>query len=215
MKHMLRKKVAIAITGLAILIFSSCPLFAGVTGKISGKVIDTESGEPIPGASIRIEGTTLGNMAMPDGSYFIISIPPGEYSVTASCIGYISMTVKGVGVMSDRTTEVNFKLKASAIEMEGITVTAKRKAIEKDITSSVRTISTSEIKNMPVKEISQILATQVGFVTKNYELHIRGGRAGEALYIVDGVETRDPLGGLGRVTGGMNVSSTNIEEISV
>ena len=215
MKHMLRKKVAIIIMGLAILIFSCCPLFAGVTGKISGNVIDAESGEPIPGASIRIEGTTLGNMAMPDGSYFIISIPPGEYSVTASCIGYISMTVQGVEVMSDRTTEVSFKLKASAIEMEGITVTAKRKPIEKDITSSVRTISTSEIKNMPVKEISQILATQVGFVTKNYELHIRGGRAGEALYIVDGVETRDPLGGLGRVTGGMNVSSTNIEEISV
>jgi outer membrane receptor protein involved in Fe transport len=215
MKNMLREKVAIAIMGLAILIFSSCPVFAGITGKISGKVIDTESGEPIPGASIRIEGTTLGHMAMPDGSYFIISISPGEYSVTASCIGYISMTVKGVGVMSDRTTEVNFKLKASAIEMEGITVTAKRKAIEKDVTSSVRSISSAEIKNMAVKEISQILAAQVGFVTKNYELHVRGGRAGEALYIVDGVETRDLLGGLGRVTPGMNVSSTNIEEISV
>lgn len=215
MKCFLRKEVAIAIMGLAILIFSSCPLFAGVTGKISGRVIDAESGEELPGASIRIEATTLGNMAGPDGSYFIISITPGEYSVTASLIGYQSVTVKGVQVISDRTIEVNFKLKATAIEMEGITVTAERKAIEKDITASVRTISTSEIKNMPVKEISQILATQVGFVTKNYELHIRGGRAGEALYIVDGVATRDLLGGLGKVTGGMNVSAANIEEISV
>lgn len=215
MKHFFKKEAAIAMIGLAILIFSSGPLFAGVTGKISGKVVDVESGEELPGASIRIEGTTLGNMSQPDGSYFIISIPPGEYSVTASLIGYQSVTVKGVQVISDRTTEQSFKLKATALELEGITVTAERKAIEKDITSSVRTISTSEIKNMPVKEISQILATQVGFVTKNYELHIRGGRAGEALYIVDGVETRDLLGGLGKVTGGMNVSSSNIEEISV
>ncbi len=215
MQLFFRKEVVIAITGLAILILSSCPVFAGVTGKISGRVIDIESGDVLPGASIRIEGTTLGNMAGPDGSYFIISIPPGQYSVTASIIGYQSVTVKEVQVVSDRTTEVNFRLKATALELEGITVTAERKAIEKDITSSVRTISTAEIKNMPVKEISQILATQVGFVTKNYELHIRGGRAGEALYIVDGVETRDLLGGLGRVTGGMNVSSTNIEEISV
>ncbi|MCJ7508294.1 MAG: TonB-dependent receptor, partial [candidate division Zixibacteria bacterium] len=55
----------------------------------------------------------------------------------------------------------------------------------------------------------------VGFVTKNMELHIRGGRAGEVLYIVDGVETKDPLGGLGIVRGGMEVSADNIEEISV
>jgi outer membrane receptor for ferrienterochelin and colicin len=215
MKGFLKKEVTIAIMGLAILIVSSGSLFAGVTGKVSGRVIDTESGEELPGASIRIEGTTLGNMAGPDGSYFIISIPPGEYSVTASIIGYQSVTVTGVQVISDRTTEVNFKLKATALELEGITVTAERKPIEKDITASVRTISTAEIKNMPVKEISQILAAQVGFVTKAHELHIRGGRAGEALYIVDGVETKDLLGGLGKPTGGMNVSSANIEEISV
>ncbi len=215
MRHMVMKKVAIVVVGLAILMLSSSPLFAGITGKVSGRVIDVETGEELPGASIRIEGTTLGNMAGPDGSYYIISIPPGEYSITASLIGYQSVTMTEVQVTSDRTTEVSFKLKATALELEGITVTAERKPIEKDITASVRTISTSEIKNMPVKEISQILATQVGFVSKNYELHIRGGRAGEALYIVDGVETRDLLGGLGKVTGGMNVSSANIEEISV
>jgi len=215
MKRFLKREGAIAIMGLAILIFSSSPLFAGVTGKISGKVVDVESGEELPGASIRIEGTTMGNMAQADGSYFIISVPPGEYSVTASLIGYQSVTAKGVQVISDRTTEQNFKLKATALQLEGITVTAERKAIEKDIASSVRTISTSEIKNMPVKEISEILAAQVGFVTKANELHIRGGRAGEALYIVDGVETKDLVGGLGKVSGGMNVSSSNIEEISV
>ncbi len=215
MRHMVMKKMVIVVMGLAILTLASSPLFAGVTGKVSGRVVDSQTGEELPGASIRIEGTTLGNMAGPDGSYYIISIPPGEYSVTASLIGYQSVTMAEVQVSSDHTTEVNFKLKATALELEGITVTAERKAIEKDVTSSVRTISTSEIKNMPVKEISQILATQVGFVSKNYELHIRGGRAGEALYIVDGVETRDLLGGLGKVTGGMNVSSANIEEISV
>jgi outer membrane receptor for ferrienterochelin and colicin len=215
MKRFLRKKGAVVILGLAILIFLSCPVFASVTGKISGKVVDAETGEELPGASVRIEGTTMGNMTQPDGSYFIISITPGEYSVTASLIGYQSVTVKGVQVLSDRTTEQNFKLKATALQLEGITVTAERKAIEKDVASSVRTISTSEIKNMPVKEISEILAAQVGFVTKANELHIRGGRAGEAMYIVDGVETKDILGGLGKVTGGMNVSSSDIEEISV
>jgi len=210
-----KRKVAIIILGLAFLVASGVPALAGITGKISGRVIDAETGTELPGASIRIEGTTMGNMASLDGSYFIINIPPGTYSVTASIIGYISVTVENVQVISDRTTEVSFKLKATAIEVKGVVVKGEREVIEKDITASVRTISTQDIKNMPVKEISQILATQVGFVTKANELHIRGGRAGEALYIVDGVETRDLLGGIGKVTGGMNVSASNIEEISV
>jgi len=215
MEHFSNRKVTIVFLGLLFLVFTSVPTFAGITGKISGKVVDEETGVELPGASIRIEGTTMGNMAGPDGSYYIISIPPGSYSVTASLIGYISKTATEVQVKSDLNTEQNFRLKASAIEVKGVTVVGQRSVIEKDITGSVRTISTQDIKNMPVKEISEILATQVGFVTKANELHIRGGRAGEALYIVDGVETRDLLGGLGKVTGGMNVSSSNIEEVSV
>ncbi len=215
MMHFSGKKAAMAILGLAVLMLSSVPALAGITGKISGRVIDVETGTELPGASIRINGTTMGNMAGPDGSYFIINVPPGMYSVTASLIGYISVTMEGVQVISDRTSEVSFKLKASAVEVEGVIVKGERDMIEPDVTASVRTISRESIQNMPVKEISQILATQVGFVTKANELHIRGGRAGEALYIVDGVETRDLLGGIGKVTGGMNVASSNIEEISV
>jgi outer membrane receptor protein involved in Fe transport len=205
----------IVLLGLSFWLLMYVSADAGITGKISGRITDEETGAELPGASIRIDGTTIGNMAGADGSYYILNIPPGTYSVTASLIGYISVTAKDVRVTADFTTEQNFKLKASAIEVKGVTVVGERKVIEKDITSSVRTITTDDIKNMPVKEISEILATQVGFVTKANELHIRGGRAGEALYIVDGVETRDLLGGLGKVTGGMNVSSSNIEEISV
>ena len=215
MERFFKRTLWIVLMGLAFLLLTYVSAGAGITGKVSGRVTDEETGAELPGASIRIDGTTMGNMAGADGSYFILNIPPGMYSVTASLIGYISVTVKEVQVISDRTTEVNFKLKASAIEVKGVTVVGERKVIEKDITSSVRTITTDDIKNMPVKEISEILATQVGFVTKANELHIRGGRAGEALYIVDGVETRDLLGGLGKVTGGMNVSSSNIEEISI
>ncbi len=210
-----KKRAAILILGLAFVVLFSIPTLAGITGKISGRVIDAESGVELPGASIRIEGTSMGNMAGPDGSYFIINVPAGTYSVAASLIGYQAMTVTDIRVTADRTSDVNFKLKASAVEVEGVTVIGKREMIEVDVTASMRTISTEDIKNMPVKEISEILATQVGFVTKANELHIRGGRAGEALFIVDGVETRDLLGGLGKVSGGMNVSSANIEEISV
>ena len=80
------KKLTVPFLGLAFLVLSVVPAFAGVTGKISGRVIDTETGLELPGASVRIEGTTMGNMAGPDGSYFILNVPPGTYSVTASLI---------------------------------------------------------------------------------------------------------------------------------
>lgn len=215
MERFSKGTLLVVLLGLIFLFSLYVSANAGITGKISGKVIDAETGAELPGASIRIDGTTMGNMAGADGSYYILNIPPGTYSVTATLIGYISVTATDVKVTSDQTTEQSFKLKASAVEVKGVTVVGERPIIDRGVSSSIRTISTEDIKNMPVKEISEILATQVGFVTKANELHIRGGRAGEALYIVDGVETRDLLGGLGKVTGGMNVSASNIEEISV
>ena len=68
-------------------IFLSNSLFAGQTGKLSGKVTDSETGEDIIGANIIIEGTFLGAAADIDGYYYINNIPPGEYIVFASAVG--------------------------------------------------------------------------------------------------------------------------------
>ena len=208
--------VAIVFLGIFSLIFLSVSSYAGVSGKISGKVIDKNSKMPLPGASIQIGGTSMGNYSGPDGSYFILNVAPGTYDVTAKLIGYRIVEVKGVKVATDKTTEQDFELTVSAVELkEVVEVIGRAEVIEKDVTTNVRTVSSDQIQNMAVKEVADILKTQVGFVTKNMELHIRGGRAGEVLYIVDGVETKDPLGGLGIVRGGMEVSADNIEEISV
>ena len=62
------------------------PLYAGTTGKISG-IIKDDQGSPLPGANVIVEGTRLGAVADADGSYFIINILPGRYTLTASLIG--------------------------------------------------------------------------------------------------------------------------------
>ncbi|MFZ1685429.1 MAG: carboxypeptidase-like regulatory domain-containing protein, partial [Candidatus Zixiibacteriota bacterium] len=51
-------------------------IYAGTTGKISGKIIDKKTGEALFGANIIVLGTTLGASADIDGNYFILNIPP-------------------------------------------------------------------------------------------------------------------------------------------
>jgi len=189
-------------------------LWAGDTGKIKGVVLDSKTKQPLIGARIEVEGTTMGAVSRTEGDYHILNVSPGTYTVKVTYVGYQTVLLTDIRVSSDVTAEANFNLAEAPIEMEPIEVIG-RQIIDKYITANQRIISTAQIKNMPVKNVDELLATQVGFVTKNNELHVRGGRAGEVLYMVDGVATRDPLGGLGAVKGGMSISSQNIEEVSV
>ena len=209
-------KVFLFVFSLVLSLIFSTSAYAGITGKIAGKVSDDVTGEGLFGATVLIEGTSMGNKAGPDGSYYVINVSPGTYTVVASMIGYTSIKVEKVKVIADQTTEVSFKLKTQAVTLQkSITVTAERPIIEKGVTGNLRTISTEEVQYMPVKAVSDVLRTQVGFVVRGGEIHVRGGRAGEVNYIVDGVETKSLLGGLGLVTPGMNVSTEDVEEMNI
>ncbi len=119
-----------------LIIFSSVILFAKNTGKISGKVTDQQTGEVLPGANVIIEGNRMGAKTDIEGFYVISNVPPGSFSVQARMMGYNSVTITDVKVIADSTTIINFKLSASTIEAEGITVSAKREVIKMDLSSS-------------------------------------------------------------------------------
>jgi hypothetical protein len=68
-------------------------VIAGTTGKLAGRVVDAENGNPIPGVNVYLQGTTLGGATDLDGNYYIINIPPGTYTLTASMIGPSKLTL--------------------------------------------------------------------------------------------------------------------------
>lgn len=107
-------KTATAVLSLLVFAFLNASAFAEGVGKISGRVVDAETGIELPGTVIRIEGTDYGNMAGPDGSYFIWTVMTGTYTLTAHLLGYETKTISNVEVIANRTTEVNFKLQFSA-----------------------------------------------------------------------------------------------------
>ncbi len=179
-------------------------------GKISGSVKDVETGTPLAGVNIVLEGTTLGAATDVSGSYVILDVSPGIYSLKASYIGYAQVTMTNVRVTSDLTTQADFLMRREAIRGETVTVVAERPIIEKSATNEVRVVRSEDILNLPVRTFTGIVSNQTGVVSVGEELHVRGGRAGEVGFYVDGVYVNNPY----NLNRGGDVSATAYEEVS-
>jgi hypothetical protein len=214
---LLTRRGVFLVLAVVMLIAISCNIaFGAVTGKIVGYVLDKKTGEGLPSVAVQLAGTTQGALTGPDGSYLILNIPPGTYSVMARLIGYKTAQVDDVRVITDRSAEVNIEMEASALETDIVVITkAERDIMEMKKPTSNVVISKEQMEVMPVQNVEDILAATVGVVRRYGELHIRGGRSGEVSFVVDGVETKDPLGGLGPTDAGMNLSSNSIEEVQI
>jgi len=166
-------------------------LYAGTTGKIIGTVVDKATGEALPGANVLIEGTSLGAATNAQGGFIILNVPPGSFSLKASFIGYEVVIMKNIRVSVDLTTEVDFQLPTEAIEVESISIVAERPLVNKNSTNETHIMTAEDIENMPIRSYAGIVATAAGVVSARGTMYVRGGRADEIAYYVDGVYSND------------------------
>ncbi|RPI03598.1 MAG: TonB-dependent receptor, partial [Calditrichaeota bacterium] len=186
--------------------------FAGTTGKISGAVYDAGTGEPMPGVNVVLQGTLLGAATDAQGRFIIMNIPPGQYTLSITMIGYTTQRISQVGVNIDMTTPIQVKLTQTVLEAgEEVTIVAERPLVRMDMTSSLSSVGAEEISALPVQEVQDVLELQAGIVRDGSDLHIRGGRAGEIAYWIDGVATTDVFSG--RM--GLQVENNSIKELQV
>ena len=160
------------------------------TGKIRGKITSAD-GQPLAGANVMVDGTTKGAATDGDGSYTILSVEAGIYSVTATYIGYQSSSESNVSVKVDLTTPLSFAMQTSAVEGEVVTIIGEKRLIEKSATNSVRSVSSEEIQNSASRSVSGMLDMQAGVNITNGKLSIRGSRAEEVAYTLDGASITD------------------------
>ena len=204
-------------------------VLASVTGKISGTVMDTESGEPLPGVAVSVVGTKLGALTDENGEYYILNVPVGTYTVKASLIGFAPVEFTNVGVSADLTAYTDFTLSKEALELgKTIVVKAERPLVIKDKTTSVNIVSREELQAMPVRGYDQVVGLQNSVVRMNSnvdirqrggreslamapEINLRGGRPSEVAYYVDGFSQQDPLSGISTA----NINNNAIKEVKV
>ncbi|MCS7230414.1 MAG: TonB-dependent receptor [Candidatus Kryptonium sp.] len=179
----MKRKVLIL---LPLFVFITSLLFSQ-TGKISGKVYNEATNEPIPGANVIIEGTRLGAATDIRGNYIILNIPPGKYDVVVSAVGYVRTTVRNVIVNADKTTFLDIALKEEVIGLPEVVVQADKPLIDISQTSSRATITSDDISSLPIASFQEALRIS----PSNFAGYIRGGRRYETKYILEGIDISD------------------------
>ncbi len=208
------------ITCIALIVLFSNINEAGNTGKIAGKVIDRETGEPLIGANVVLKGLKLGASTDVNGDYFILGIPPGTYTVTASLLGYETINSSNVSVIIDRTTTKNYEMISSLIVGDEVNIIAERPIVDKDLTASEQIVTSKVLDNSGVRTIKDVLETQAGIFSDNSNLawqrgttraYIRGSSIVQAVYMIDNLSVNSGL--VSDNYSGFNTST--IEQISV
>jgi outer membrane receptor protein involved in Fe transport len=199
---------------LLLLLALSIPMLvlAQSSGKIIGVVKDKETGEPLPGVNVILQNTYIGGTTDVDGYFVILNVPVGAYSIEASYVGYTKMVVENVRVSADVTTEQNFDMQPTTLELgETVVVVAERPLVEKYVTHSSVNVGTETMQNAPIRGLTSFLEIMPSVVVQNGAINIRGGRGEEVGYYLDGASTMNPV----NRTNAIHIIQEAVEEVQV
>ncbi len=168
------------------------------TGTITGAVTTTD-GSALSGAQVSIATLQMGTLANASGRFVIPAVPAGTHSVTAQLIGYTVETLE-VTVQAGQTASVDFVLELSAIEIEGVVVTALGiSREERGLGYAVDNIRGANIAEVPTENLSATLAGKaaglqvksLGPLGGSSSVVLRGfnsiSGSNQVLFIVDGI----------------------------
>ena len=188
-------------------------LYSQNTGIISGTVTDLKSGDGMPGVNVIVKGTYYGASSDLQGKYRINNISPGSYDIEVSMIGYKVILKTGVAVQKDEVVTLDFSIEETVLSFgEDVVVMGKKPLFDIDETASVSRVRKEEIETKVVSSVEDILSEQIGVTTQDNEIHIRGGRIDESMFVVDGFSVKDPLSGY---SGNLFVNADAIEELEI
>ena len=162
--------------------------------QVSGTITDAQ-GNPLPGVTVLIKGTTFGTLTDNAGKYTLSSVPPNSTLV----FSFIGSATQEIPVNS--RTLINITMQEETVGLEEVVVIGYGSQRKVDLTGSVETIKSNEIVRQPVAQVSQALVGLTPGLTAiqssgqpgsdNSTLRIRGigsiGASNDPLILIDGV----------------------------
>ncbi len=202
------------------ILFVVCLLFFGmaygdIVGSIRGIVVAAGTNEPLMGVNIMVEDTRMGTFTDQTGYYNIINLPIGEFTVTYTMIGFKKVIQRSVRVIRDQSTIIKVRMEVEAVQGEVVEVIADRPSVEKDVIGRKIVMEAEQVVNLPVRDMTEVYTLQSGIIEIKTadlgipgfeergieQIHVRGGRANETGFMIDGMYIENPLyGGKGKGT---------------
>jgi TonB-dependent SusC/RagA subfamily outer membrane receptor len=184
-------------------------------GKLYGKVTD-ETGATLPGANIRVAGSTLGTTADINGNY-ALTIPEGTYTLQATFVGYKLLEFKDVTIVPDKPTQLNISFTGTSMLSEVNVSYGKQR--NREVTDAVSQVKMSSLQDMPVMQFGQQLQGKVAGVNiaqtsgqpgRGIAFRIRGAASFatdyQPLFVIDGLP----------ITGSINnINPDEIESLTI
>ena len=168
----------------AVLLVVMVPALALSQGTISGTVTDAGTGDALPGANVIVVGQAFGGASDLSGNFVIEGVPAGNYEVSASVIGYETVTMSAQ-VAQGVVTTLNFALSSQALEMSALEVLASRLGEEAPV--AYTDISKEEMElRLGSRDIPLVLNTAPSVFSTE-----QGGGAGDARINVRGFNQRN------------------------
>jgi outer membrane receptor protein involved in Fe transport len=198
---------------IVLVLAAAPPALAQETGRIAGKVSDRKTGHAIPFATVTVVGAGKGALTDSEGQFLVTGVAPGTYEVRIQFLGYSAFAQAGVQVTAGQSTRVDARLEEVVVHKEEVVeVTAERKLVEVRQGATIRSVNAGEIRNLNVQTLTDVLQREAGISAENDQIHVRGGRADETMFVVEGVVNRDLV--TGQSTAGQ-LNARSVAEVNV
>ncbi|MEX1212892.1 MAG: TonB-dependent receptor [Balneolaceae bacterium] len=166
-----------------------------VQSTVSGVVTDAQTGDPIPGVNILVQGTTASGTTTDVDGNFELNVSSFEESLVISYIGYISQVVELNG-----RNEIEIQLEAAVTSLDDIVVVGYGEQRRRDLTGSISTVQAENIQNTSSLRPDEAILGRVAGVAVSQNsgepggdvtIRVRGTNSitasSEPLFVVDGV----------------------------
>lgn len=197
---------------VACLVITPSP--SGAAGVVHGRVSDQDTGEPVPGAVVVIDGTRLGAWTDDAGAFRIEGAAADSIVLVVTHVGYAAIR-RPVKVPDGGSVEVILLLTPEVIALKAMTVTPSRFAIMGSEPQTRQTLTEEQIQTIPHfgEDIYRAVTRLPGITGSDYsaKFTVRGGEHDEVLVLLDGVQLYEPFH-LKDIDGGA-LSAVDVEAI--
>lgn len=203
------------------------------SGRIEGTVTDVRTRQPMAGASVFIQGTSIGTQTNDRGRYVLVNVPSGRQEVRVRRIGYQNV-LRATTVEDQQVVTLNFELNEAAVSLDEVVVTGTAVATRaREVPTSTDIVNMEQIRNAPVQNAQEVIAGRIPSVTiqansgqpgAGGSIKIRGTntitQSVEPLIYVDGVRifnelTRNNWGARTAANPLQDINPDDIERIEV